>query len=248
MAKIIDSKLAYSSVLNIIEEANDYIVLISPFLKFLGDTIINELKDKRGVHKVIICRDLLDGGKSSSESIAQQTNIINELKTIDDCEVHICPNLHAKCYFNEHRMVITSMNLYDSTIMKNLEMGIRLDKRLEEDEPLVIQAYRIVNEICKACNMAPVNPGDKHIGISANKAGMGYCIRCGAPIPIANSLDPKEFFCEKHYKSWKRYADVHFDETFCHICGEPDSELEDRCAAKPICVHCWPKVKNSYKK
>lgn len=49
----------------------------------------------------------------------------------------------------------------------------------------------------------------------------------------------EKYFGAKHYRSWSRYADLHYDETYCHICGEPDVEFEDRCAAKPICVHCW---------
>jgi len=246
MAKIINARQAYAFVLGIIEDAHSYIVLITPYLKFIDEQTLNDLK-ANSVHKVIICRDLHADEYQDSNRIKQQDAIIEKLSSIPNCEVHCCKNLHTKCYFNESRMIISSMNFYESTVSKNFELGIKLDKNCDQDDPLIIQAYSHINDICKACGMAPVNPGDKNIGITAKEAGMGYCIRCKAPIPLATTLDPKEFFCEKHYKSWKKFADVNYDETFCHICGEPDVEFEDRCAAKPICVHCWPKVKKNYK-
>ena len=36
--------------------------------------------------------------------------------------------LHAKCYFNEQNLVISSMNLYDFSEVNNWEMSILIDK------------------------------------------------------------------------------------------------------------------------
>jgi len=243
MAKILDAGGTYREIVKVIDKAEKYIVIIAPYLRMNG--IIDELSEK-DVPIVIICRDLSNEPQNEA-GLRIQKQVKERLAQLPNCKVYECPNLHTKCYFNESRMVISSMNLYESTVDKNFEMGIRLESKLEEDDALMTQAKRLVNDICKAAGMPPVNPGERQASVSPHEAKMGYCIRCGAAIPIAENLDPRNFFCEKHYRSWSRYADPNYDETYCHICGEPDVEFEDRCAAKPICVHCWPKVKKNYK-
>ena len=37
-------------------------------------------------------------------------------------------NLHAKCYFNEFNLILTSMNLYDFSAVNNIEYGMIVDK------------------------------------------------------------------------------------------------------------------------
>lgn len=164
MAKILNAGGTYREIVKVISNAKKYIVIISPYLKMEG--IIDELSDRQDVPIVIICREM------STESMNEvgmniQQKMKKQLERLPNCKVYECPNLHTKCYFNEVRMVISSMNLYESTVFKNFEMGIRLESKLEEDDALMTQAKRLVNEICKAAGMPSVNPGERQASMTA---------------------------------------------------------------------------------
>jgi hypothetical protein len=49
---------------------------------------------------------------------------IKTLKAMRGVEVNYCNNVHAKCYLNEEFGIVTSLNLYDFSEAKNLEMGV----------------------------------------------------------------------------------------------------------------------------
>ena len=66
--------------------------------------------------------------------------------------------MHAKCYLNEKMALVTSMNLYDYSMIKNLEMGVLVvlrnktgffDSSFEDDDlyqTIRNQAVRIMNQ------------------------------------------------------------------------------------------------------
>ena len=56
-----------------------------------------------------------------------------QLDSIENLTLYYYQNLHAKCYFNETEMVITSMNLYEFSERNNREMGL-LIKKTEDSE------------------------------------------------------------------------------------------------------------------
>jgi hypothetical protein len=72
------------------------------------------------------------------------------------------PNIHAKCFYNEKSMVITSLNLYDYARTNNREMGILVTREkdpaafkdaVNEAEFMVQIAYRVEAEKI----IAPIN-------------------------------------------------------------------------------------------
>jgi phosphatidylserine/phosphatidylglycerophosphate/cardiolipin synthase-like enzyme len=50
------------------------------------------------------------------------------MSEIDDLKVWQKKNLHAKCYINEKKAIISSMNLYDYSQTTNVEMGFLITK------------------------------------------------------------------------------------------------------------------------
>ena len=58
-----------------------------------------------------------------------------------------CKNLHAKCYLNENRCIITSLNLYEFSQINNNEMGILLSK--DEDSDVYRDAYEEAQRIVR---------------------------------------------------------------------------------------------------
>jgi len=94
-------------------------VLISPFIKLPGSLYQNlQAADQRGVKISVVY------GKSQLEP-----DTVKRLTELANAKVYFLENLHAKCYFNEQSMVITSLNLYDFSEANNREMGVLISKQ-----------------------------------------------------------------------------------------------------------------------
>ena len=48
-------------------------------------------------------------------------------------------DLHANCYLNDDKMIITSLNLYEFSMNNNKEMGVLIDLNDESDKELFDQ-------------------------------------------------------------------------------------------------------------
>jgi hypothetical protein len=61
----------------------------------------------------------------------------------------------------------------------------------------------------------------------------GHCIRCGESI----DFDTDKPFCYSCFKSWSRWSNEDYAESFCHSCGKE----RDTSKAKPQCYKCYKK-------
>ena len=52
---------------------------------------------------------------------------------MDYIKTSFCNNLHAKCYLNENKALLTSMNLYEFSQVNNNEMGILVTRDEDDD-------------------------------------------------------------------------------------------------------------------
>lgn len=107
---------------DIIIEASKKLVLVSPYLQ-VSKTLCQRLKDasNRGVIiNIIYGKDELN---------PNERNSLEELKNV---KLFFLKNLHAKCYFNEVKMVITSMNMYQFSEKTNREMGVLIDANIDK--------------------------------------------------------------------------------------------------------------------
>ena len=136
MARFLTSRGTTSEIEQIINNAQKSIVLISPFVK-IPDSLLQNLisADKRGVRTTLIY-----GKKELEISVKEQ------LKKLQNVKVYFLANLHAKCYFNESKMVVTSLNLYDFSEQNNREMGILITRQDDEQvfKEAVEEAQRVV--------------------------------------------------------------------------------------------------------
>lgn len=114
MAEFLTTSGTSHELENIIIDSKKKLTLVSPYLQ-LSKTFHQRLKDasNRGVKIVIIY------GKD--ELKPNERNSLAELRNV---ELYYFENLHAKCYFNEDRMIITSMNMYEFSEKNNREMGV----------------------------------------------------------------------------------------------------------------------------
>jgi phosphatidylserine/phosphatidylglycerophosphate/cardiolipin synthase-like enzyme len=137
MTKFLNTTATNYYLEEIIKESKDRLVLISPYLK-LNDRIKELLEDK---NRLKIDIRIIYG---KSELQPSEINWLNELKYI---RTSFCKNLHAKCYLNENKCIITSMNLYEFSQINNNEMGILLDKIT--DQAAFQEAYEEAQRIIR---------------------------------------------------------------------------------------------------
>ena len=123
MAKFLNTSATNYYLEELIKNASDRLILISPYLK-LNDRIKELLEDK---NRLKIDVRIVYG---KSELQPKEISWLNELSFI---RTSFCKNLHAKCYINESDCIITSLNLYEFSQVNNNEMGVHVS-RLDDSE------------------------------------------------------------------------------------------------------------------
>lgn len=237
MAEFLTTYGTSSRIEEIMINAKREIYLVSPFLQ-LSKTFYERLKDA-SENKVKIS---IVYGKDELKP-----NERNSLAEIQNLDLFYFENLHAKCYFNESKMVITSMNMYEFSEKNNREMGVFID--LKNDTELFESAKREAISIIKSAEIIKLNKSDrltpkkdeykKYIAEPKkdyNQGYRGYCIRCSKRIP----LDPRRPYCSDCFSVWAQWQNVDFQENNCHVCGE----YGQMTMAKPLCYKCF----NNYQK
>jgi hypothetical protein len=225
MAKYLTNKETQAALERIIYEAQKKLVLISPYIR-LTNALYSRIKGAgdRGVSIKIIHR--------VNEVKPEQ---LENLRIIKGAEIRCTADLHAKCYFNEKEMLVTSLNLLGSS-EENWEMGIQL--HCETDKEMFDAARRDALDIFGTAlthEKQTPTPDKKKPAEEKNKKvpEHGYCIRCEKEIPF-NIEKP---YCHHCYDSWADYKNADYEEKFCHSC----SKEENTTMEKPLCYKCYKK-------
>lgn len=137
MAKFLNTSATNYFLEELIKDAKDRLILISPYLK-LNDRVKELLADKN--------RLKIDVRMVYGKSELQPAEI-SWLREQTYIRTSFCKNLHAKCYLNEELCIITSLNLYEFSQVNNNEMGILI--RREEDADLYRDAYEEAQRIIR---------------------------------------------------------------------------------------------------
>jgi phosphatidylserine/phosphatidylglycerophosphate/cardiolipin synthase-like enzyme len=137
MAKFLNTSATNYYLEELIKNASDRLILISPFLK-LNDRIKELLEDKDRL-KIDV---RIVYGKSEL-----QPSEINWLKELSFVRTSFCKNLHAKCYINEESCIITSLNLYEFSQVNNNEMGVYVSRN--NDPEMYKDAYEEAQRIIR---------------------------------------------------------------------------------------------------
>lgn len=162
MAKILDATGSISSIDSIILEAKKYIILVSPFWDCPQKVIISLLGAlKNGVQVVIFCRPMQKNGKEKTLPIPREMWDYFRKFGEKGKFVVISDNLeslHSKLYLNENKCLITSLNMYNYSVEKNIELGIELSWLDEHDKELKRFVMTHLNEICEKAGLSAKNP------------------------------------------------------------------------------------------
>ena len=151
MAKFLDTQAISNELMKLIKDAKEKIILVS--YSFKVNLQIQErlkTKSKSGtLSEIVIVYGRTELKKTD----------LDWMKEIQDLKIYEKSNLHAKCYLNEDKAIICSMNLYDYSQQNNIEMGILISKT--EDR----EAY---NELIEEINNIKVNGIRKPLDELAN--------------------------------------------------------------------------------
>ncbi len=226
MTKFLTTLETSAKIEKIIRKANKELTLITPYLKLTQ--IFHDRLVEAGSRNIKI---RLIYGKEELNP-----DELESLKELKNLELYFCENLHAKCYFNENLMVISSMNLHEFSQTNNREMGVQI--KLEEDSELFNdaknEAISIIEASKKETSTSKISDLEEYKEKYQDK---GYCIRCKTEIDL-NSQKP---LCKPCYSVWIKFAEPYYQEKFCHKCGR-DYETN---YAHPLCKICW---QDSYSK
>lgn len=231
MAKFLTGRRIVGRIEEIIADADNELFLVSPYIK-VDEGIKNLLGSKQrstDIHVIYGKKRL----KPEVEELFERLGI----------RLWFLKNLHAKLYINEYVALVTSMNLYDYSLKNNDEIGILASKA--DDPSIYKSAYAQVQswlktavEIDATGSGGPSFKGQtlarrkRHPArmVDANQPKEGFCIRCKTGL-AANLEKP---YCQKHFRSWKRYKNDEYGEKFCHRCGnENGTTMRD-----PLCPIC----------
>lgn len=249
MAEFLTTSMTIARIEQLINDARGLIVCITPYVQ-ISETLAQRMIDasKRGVSMTFVY------GKGDLNS-----NEYDTLQTIPRLKLSYFENLHAKCYYNEDTLIITSMNLYEYSA-KNREMGILLDRVKDKDlyDKAIKEASSIINHSQPVSLGSPANGGisnnqknssspyyskqtetttytkaSKTPSISTTTA---CCIRCGTHI----KLDGTRPYCGKCYDTWCGFANPFYEENYCHGCGNQHATSME----KPFCYSCYKRYHN----
>jgi len=247
MVKFLNKDAAYSAIVDIVIKADRKLVLICPYMTRIPDDLLARLKhkDKQGVKTVVVCRE-----KDSGKDLASEVR--SALKELRNLELLFDDDLHAKCFYNEKSMVITSLNLHEASARKNREMGVLLSSEedpsvfnealkeadyiidgAKKDSPLKNFANRFFKETKSAVDSLAENIS-MVVEPSSGTRQKGYCIRCGK----SKTYDLDAPYCPDCYRVWNKFKDPDYKEEFCHLCGTPN---QPTTMHKPLCNSCYNK-------
>jgi phosphatidylserine/phosphatidylglycerophosphate/cardiolipin synthase-like enzyme len=233
MAKFINTRKAVSELEDLIRNAGEKLILISPYLKLSKDfkELLTYRNNKDKITTVIFGKQELNP---------------DEMKFLQSLRFVILKYneaLHAKCYLNDDKMIITSLNLYEFSMAKNKEMGVLIDKNDNADNQLfndAMEEIRFIEDTSQRFEFnisKPVSSKQADNKNSPKAKQNGYCIRTGVEIPfdIEKPLSPEA------YKKWKEFGNKDYPEKFCHFSGEPSNG--ETSLSKPILKKNWEKAK-----
>ena len=237
-------------LIGLIEKAQREIIIVSPWVKMW-----THLKEE------------LEHAKKKGVQISLYYRLDEKEINIDELLpyfTHFIPikNLHAKIYFIDDDVVVSSMNLYDYSQQSNKEIAILLKDQSHKDElrnyldsrlkPFAVRIHRQTKQYEREKASSKQTTGDRSktqvepfkpvsgIGSLVQKAAEFLSSLQNQPgrcIRCGTSIefDPFRPLCGDCYREWSKYENETYTENFCHDCGKKSKTSY----AKPLCYECF---------
>jgi phosphatidylserine/phosphatidylglycerophosphate/cardiolipin synthase-like enzyme len=145
MAKFLTTKQISSQLEELIQEADKVLYLVSPYLKLSKD--FQELINSRNKNEK---KTIIIYGKY--ELTPEQLKFLTGLRHV---YLKFHENLHAKCYINDTKLIITSLNFYEYSMINNKEIGVLYDTSNSADQEIYTKAFEHIKFIEENSNDKP---------------------------------------------------------------------------------------------
>ncbi len=127
MSKFLTGKLLEEKLTDIIWNAKKYVVIVSPFIKL--DNHVRSIFDKiKATHEIQLI--LVFGKNEGYKQKSLREDDFEYFKNFKNISILYNKDLHAKHYCNEKEGLITSLNLYDYSMINNIEYGVYFSKNI----------------------------------------------------------------------------------------------------------------------
>lgn len=230
------------AIIALIDEAEKFLILVSPYNDYsvhLRDAV--DRTAKRLADVVAVYRK--EQGKKEQKHIDWLSGL--------GARVYPVERLHAKIYANESQVILTSMNLLQSSATNSKEIALRISDQELRDQVIDYIRTRLVGTSsphkeapsgsAKAASTAAKRATTRSTTkaptrATAKAATQGYCVRCQKSI----SFSLNRPLCDDCYPTWAKFKDPDYSEKFCLSCGQQRKNIS---YAKPQCRSCWQKSK-----
>jgi hypothetical protein len=231
---IITGHKIQAAVLDLIGEAQDYLVLTTAYLKSWIH-LDHELKQAlgRGVRVHCLIRTP-DGQRRDREKAEEEIEQMQDLGV----QVHQLERLHAKAYISETRAIVTSFNLVSDS-QNSLELGVLLS-----EPTLVEQCFEALADYCPPIRelktpRAPRSTGSRFPTPRAQRvieSETAFCIGCASPSHPYNLDKPLCRSCYRKSSEGNDYTVL--EDRVCHRCGQANRSTVKR----PLCYPCFTQL------
>ena len=127
--KLLSSKEELNtSLINLIENSDKKLIIISPFISFRKNNLNEKIKNKKSILEIYTKLD----GRTREE----KDNTLTVLKNLvaNEDNLSLIDHLHAKIYINDETALLSSMNFNDDAYAKSLDFGIITENLKEREE------------------------------------------------------------------------------------------------------------------
>jgi phosphatidylserine/phosphatidylglycerophosphate/cardiolipin synthase-like enzyme len=193
MEKVISGIHLPSELCSLIENAEETIYLVCPFIE-LHHHFKRAMKKHEKNEKIRIV--ILYGKFTNSTHYKLIDEDFNFLKTFPNIQIKYHARLHAKFYANEKNALITSLNMNHSSHNNNLEYGIKIDVESELARDLFGFIHEILDESELIYEKIPDNSSPKLRN------------------PADNITNIKEAF-PRAFEKWTHHDDARLEKLFC---------------------------------
>ncbi len=111
-----------AAVESLIKDSKNQLLLVSPFID-LDKRIQDALREKIVKHDFELL--VLFGKNEDNYFKSIKKDSFEFFKQFPNVEIRYNERLHAKFYLNDYSYIMTSLNLYDYSLAKNIEVGIK---------------------------------------------------------------------------------------------------------------------------
>lgn len=269
MPKFFNTTELSSEIEKVINNANEFVYLISPYIKLSKGIkrTLDGLKSKPEVMLVVVF------GKNEGDyfkSINKED--LDYLMEFPNLEVRYEPDLHAKVYMNEYEIILSSMNLYDYSQQNNIEFGVYgVAKGLlgkigssftgeSFDEKAVLYFLELTEKAKLLIDIEPQFEKSGFLGLidsyekskiiknelfdvsrkKVDKQEQLVSVGYCIRTGVEIPFNPKMPMSDKAHASWSRFEDPNYSEKYCHFSGEKSNG--ETSFSKPILRKNWSKA------